>query len=195
MHPRAGAAGLAAAFALLPRMAAAHDAFGDLGPFYAGLLHPVLTPVQGLLLASVAVLLARQPLGAVRIAYPALVLAGVAGLLLHAARPELAVALRPAALSAVVLAALALWGRALPRTVLVPITMAGAGLAALAGDAASASRDGIVGGIGAGLGIAAFVLLLWGLADVLQARLGRVAGAVAAAWVIAIGGMASVLPG
>ncbi|WP_353475268.1 hypothetical protein PVT71_17110 [Salipiger sp. H15] len=186
---------LAAPLALMPRAALAHDAFGDLGPFYAGLLHPVMAPAQTLLLTAVAVLLARQPLGAVRLAYPALVLAGAAAILLHGLRPELAPPLRVTALAALGLGALALWGRALPRALLAGLAMAGGALAALAGDAAVLTREGLPGALGAGLGIAAFVLLAWGLVDLVQARLGRVAGAVAASWLIAVGAMAVVLPG
>lgn len=185
----------AAALALVPQVALAHDAFGDLGPFYAGLLHPVMAPLQTLLLAAVALLLARQPLAGVRVAYPAAVLAAALVIALHGVWPEVSISIRLGALVALALAALALWGRALPRGLLAGLTMAGAALAALSGDAVSATREGLLGALGSVLGIAAFVLLGWGVVDLAQARLGRVAGAVAAAWLIAIGGMAAVLPG
>ncbi|MBE9639401.1 hypothetical protein [Salipiger mangrovisoli] len=186
---------LAVALALLPRIALAHEAFGDLGPFYGGLLHPVMAPLQTLVLAALAILLARQPLDGVRAAYPALVLAGAGAIVLHAAMPDLAVPMRLGAAAAVMLGGLALWGVALPRGVLVVLAMTGAALAAVSGDAAALTRAGLLGAVGSILGIAAFVLLVWGLVDILQSRLGRVSGAVAAAWLIAIGAMAAVLPG
>lgn len=184
-----------AALALTPGAALAHDAFGDLGPFYSGLLHPVMAPLQTLLLVAVALLLARQPLASVRRAYPALVLAGAAGLVLHGVWPEVATSMRMGALLTIALGALALWGIALPVALLAALAMAGAALAALSGDAPSATREGLLGALGGVLGIAAFVLLVWGALDLLQARLGRISGAVCAAWLIAIGGMAAVLTG
>ena len=81
---RRAAPALAIGALLAPGPAAAHDAFGDLGPFYVNLLHPLADPAQGLLIAAVAVLLARQPLATVRPAYAALALAGAAAVLLAA---------------------------------------------------------------------------------------------------------------
>lgn len=185
----------AAGVGLLPGAALAHDAFGDLGPFYGGLLHPVMAPAQTLLLAAVAILLARQPLSEVRVAYLAAVLAGAIAIVLNGVLPQLAPSVRLCAITAVATGALALWGRALPRVLLVAVVITVTALAALAGDPAMPTRNGILAGLGASLGIAAFILLIWGVADVAQSRLGRVAGAVAAAWLIAIGGMAAVLPG
>ncbi|MCA0940231.1 hypothetical protein LCM08_12005 [Salipiger pacificus] len=185
----------AAALVAMPQAALAHDAFGDLGPFYAGLLHPVMAPLQMLLLAAVALLLARQALDSVRVAYPALVLAAAAGIVLHGVWPELAPSLRLGALLSVGLGALALWGVSLPGALLAVLAMACTAVAALSGDAPAASRDGLLAALGGILGMAAFVLVGWGVIDLLQARLGRIAGAVASAWLIAIGGMAAVLPG
>ncbi|SDG47140.1 hypothetical protein [Alloyangia pacifica] len=185
----------AAGIALLPGAALAHDAFGDLGPFYGGLLHPVMAPVQTLLLAAVAILLARQPLASVRVAYPAAVLAGASAIVLNGVLPQLAPSVRFGAIAAVATGGLALWGRPLPRSLLLAVVMAVTALAAFAGDPAVPTREGMLAALGAILGIGAFVLLLWGVADMAQSRLGRIAGAVAAAWLIAIGAMAAVLPG
>jgi hypothetical protein len=64
--------------AAVPLPLAAHEAFGNLGPFYQVCLHPFADPAKGLVLAAVSVCLARQPVLTVRVAYLALVGAGVA---------------------------------------------------------------------------------------------------------------------
>ena len=140
-----------------PDVALAHDAFGDLGPFYGALLHPLADPAQGLILAGIAVVLARQPLATVRLAWLALALSGavtvLSGAWVELAGPGPGVA----SLAGVVLGLLALSGRDL--------------------------------GLWLSIGLAA--LLVWGLVDGLQHRFGRVAGAVAASWVAAVGTMAA----
>jgi hypothetical protein len=175
-------------FALLPGAASAHAAFGNLGPFYAGLLHPLADPAQGLILAGVGVLLARQPLATVRPAYVALVLAGGLTVLLGTAvgvRPGLA----PTALAATGLGLAALSGVALGRWPVVALAAAAVVWAGLAIDLPSGFRAGALSALGGSLGIALAGLLVWGLVDELQRRLGRIAGAVAGSWVAAVGVM------
>lgn len=58
-------------FACLARTAQAHDAFGDMGEFYAHLLHPLAAPLQGLLIITAMCLLAAHAGGVIRIALPA----------------------------------------------------------------------------------------------------------------------------
>ena len=181
----------ATAATLLPGAAAAHEAFGNLGPFYAALLHPLADPAQGLLLAAVAVLLARQPLASVRPAWAALALAGclavpLGALSVHAA-PDLAVTATAAAL----LGILALTGLGLGRWLTVAIAVAVAITAGLAIDLPPGLRAGGVAALGGALGIALAALLVWGLVDFLQRHLGRIAGAVAGSWVAAVGVMAA----
>ncbi|MCA0998460.1 HupE/UreJ family protein [Alloyangia pacifica] len=185
---------LAAPLLALPGAASAHNAFGDLGPFYAGLLHPLMAPEQTLLLAALAIFLARQPIANVRIALPVLLLASAAAIILHPLWPGTSLPLRVTALSALLLGALALWGAAMPRALVIVLAAATGALAGLAGDPAGLSRQGLLAGLGGLLGIAAFSLLVWGIADIAQAKLGRVAGAVLASWVVAMSAMAAVLP-
>jgi hydrogenase/urease accessory protein HupE len=63
---------------LVPAPALAHDAFGDLGPFYASFLHPLADPLQAALLVGTAAFLAGRPLSVTRAALP--VFTGVAAL-------------------------------------------------------------------------------------------------------------------
>ena len=64
---------------LIPTTAVAHDAFGDLGPFYASMLHPLADPLQAAVLVGTAAFLAGRPLSVVRRAMPIFVLvAGIA---------------------------------------------------------------------------------------------------------------------
>ena len=186
---------LAAALALAPGAASAHAAFGDLGPFYASLLHPLADPGQGLLVAATAVLLARQPLAALRAGYAALAAGGLTGILLRSVLHLPAPGEHAAAAAAAVFGAAALF-----RLPLAPV--AAATLAALAGAAAGLAIDlppglhaGVLALLGGAIGIALAGLMVWGLVDALQRRLGMVAGAVAGSWIAAIGIMVAALPG
>jgi hypothetical protein len=172
----------------------AHDAFGDLGPFYAGLLHPLVDPTQTLMLAAVGVLLASQTHATVRPAYAAACLAGVAATLAAAALPLPPPDLRTAALASAALCVVALAGM---RVGVWPASLLAAAMtaaAAFALDAGDGTRAVALGALGAAVGIAAVTLLAWGLVDEARRRLGPVAPAVAAAWVVAAGVMAAALP-
>jgi hypothetical protein len=179
---------------LAPGPALAHDAFGDLGPFYANLLHPLADPAQGLLIAALAVLLARQPLTTVRPAYAGLALAAAAAVALGPLQAFDPLGLRTTGLAAAGLGTLALLGLRLGP---VPATAIAGVLAALAGLAVELPRSLVDGGLsflGGALGIAIGALLLWGLVDLAVRRIGPVAGAVAGSWVAAVGIMAAALP-
>ncbi|MCZ0962355.1 hypothetical protein [Paracoccus benzoatiresistens] len=63
---------LGIAMAFLPEAVRAHDALGDLGPFYANVLHLLADPAQGHVIAALAVFLARQPLAAAQAGFAAL---------------------------------------------------------------------------------------------------------------------------
>ena len=182
------------ALALAPAPAAAHDAFGDLGPFYANLLHPLADPGQGLLISAVAVLLARQPLATVRPAYAALALAGAGAIALG---PLVAVdppGLRMTGLIAAALGVLALLGISLRPLPVVVVAAAIAVVAGLAIDLPPEPRAAGLAALGAFLGIPLAALLVWGFLDEAIRRLGPVAGAVAGSWIAAIGIMAAALP-
>jgi urease accessory protein len=188
----------APALALGPLLAAgpavAHDAFGDLGPFYASLLHPLADPAQGLLIAAVAVLLACQPPATVRPAYATLALAGAAAMLLAAFVTVDPPGLRATGLIAAVLGAAALFGASLRP---LPATLVAAGIAVAAGlavDLPHEPRAAALAAFGAALGIALAALLVWGLIDEARRRLGPVAPAVAGSWIAAVGIMAAALP-
>lgn len=185
---------LVLAAALLPGPAAAHDAFGDLGPFYASLLHPLADPAQGLLIAAAAVLLARQPLATVRVAYAALALSGALAVASHAIADPVPIGVRDTGLAVAILGLVALSGLRLPTAAVVAIAAAAAVAAALAIDLPPDARAAALAALGAAAGIALLALLVWGGVDLLTRRLGPVAGAVAGAWVAATGIMAAALP-
>jgi hypothetical protein len=185
------AAALAAA--ILPNLAAAHDAFGDMGPFYANLLHPAADPAQGVALAGAAAFLARQPLDTVRPAYAALALGGAMATL--AAITGLAPPPPPllAAILACLLGAGAVLPFRLPGLAAAPLA-GGAGVAAgLALSAGPGLRDAALGLLGGALGVALAPLLLWGAMDLAIRRIGPVVGAVIGAWVAAVGIMTAAL--
>lgn len=176
--------------AALPSPAAAHDAFGDLGPFYQAMLHPLADPAQGLLLAATAVFLARLPLSTVRRAFAVLAAAGgitlVVALLVTLPEPSL----RAMSLAALVMAAIAL----LPWR---PGQLASSFFAATLGVVAAlpvAALPVAVGGGGSDLlvlfggaaGIALATLFLWALAETADRRLSPLSSSVGAAWIGAI---------
>jgi hypothetical protein len=185
---------VAAILVLVPGTAAAHDAFGDLGPFYTNLLHPLADPGQALVLAGFAVLLARQPIETVRRGYAVHAFAAAATVALAA----LIAVPPPGALATGVLAAglggVALFGRPLPRTAVIVLGAAAAGLAALAAERVAGLRAGTLAALGAATGLAVASLLLWSAFDLLQRRIGGIACAVAGSWVAAIGIMMTALP-
>lgn len=182
------------ALAGAPAPAFAHDAFGDLGPFYAALLHPLADPAQGLLLVAAAVCLARQPIGIVRPAYAALAAGGLAALVVGLIVALPVPGLRVMTVLALVLALAAL----LPPRAGTGVAVALAGvvgvLAALPLDAGADGRLAMLTTLGGAGGIALAALLVWGLADLADRRLSPLASVVAAAWVAAIALMAAVLP-
>ncbi len=178
----------------VPDAAAAHDAFGDLGPFYANLLHPLADPAQGLLIAAFAVLLARQPVGTVRPAYAALAVAGGAAVLLGAF-----VALDPldprlTGLVATAIGLLALFGIALRPWPAVATAIAIAVVAGLAIDLPPEPRTASLAATGALLGMPLAALIVWGFVDEAIRRVGPTAGAVAGSWIAAVGIMTAALP-
>jgi hypothetical protein len=186
-----------AATALLlvtPGPAAAHEAFGDLGPLFQALLHPLADPAQGLLLVAAAVFLARQPLATVRPAFAALVAGGLGvlatGLVVTLPDPGL----RFMTLAALGLALVALPVRRAPVPAAVALAFAVGGLAALPFDAAPDGRSAVLGLLGGAAGIALGTLFLWGAADWADRRLSPLVSTVAAAWVAAIALMAAALP-
>ncbi len=172
----------------------AHDAFGDLGPFYASLLHPLADPAQGLLLAAVAVLLARQPLATVRPAYAALALCGALAVASHAVASAPPFGLRATGLVVAALGLIAVTGRRMPAPLAALLAAAVAVAAGLTIDLPEAGRAAMLSALGGAAGIALFALLVWGGVDFASRRLGPIAGAVAGAWIAAIGVMSAALP-
>jgi urease accessory protein len=178
----------------LPGPAAAHDAFGDLGPFYQAFLHPLADPAQGLLLAATALLLARQPLAIVRPAYAALAAGGLSALVIGTSITLPAPGLRTMTVVALLLALAALLNPR-PGAVTASVLAAALGsLAAISFDPVSGTRTALLTVLGGAVGIALVTLFIWGVADWADRRVSPFATSVAAAWVGAIALMAAVLP-
>jgi urease accessory protein len=174
---------------IVPSPALAHDAFGDLGPFYASFLHPLADPLQAVLLIGTAAFLAGRPIDTARVALPVFVAAAALGLWLGwrlALMPPpllLAAAAVAVGLSATLPARWKVLWAALP---IVAITGALAGLAP--GRPDSAALQPLFGGF---LGIGIFTALAWVGLDALARRLSPIAPAVAGSWVAAFGMLAS----
>ncbi len=180
---------------LAPGAAFAHDAFGDLGPFFGALLHPLADPAQGLLLAATAVLMARQPVAGARVAYGALLAGCLLTSFVQGLWPMTGPSVQIIGVLATAFGLLALWGGALNAGLLAIVAGGAAVLAGMAVDEATGVvRQDLLAALGGMAGTAIFVLLLWAALDALQDRLGRVAGAVAASWVAAVGIMVAAVP-
>jgi len=177
-----------------PGAALAHDAFGDLGPFYQAFLHPLADPAQGLLVAAAAVALAVQPITSLRLAFVALVVGAVAMLTTRSVLPV-------ADPSLLAVATLTLLTAVIGVLSLRPAPAVTAGIAAILGAVAALPLDGARGGVpgvltvaGGTAGIAFGTLFLWGAIDLAARRISPLAPRVAGAWLAAIGVMVAALP-
>lgn len=186
-----------AALALIlgSRPAAAHDAFGDLGPFYANLLHPLADPLQALLLAAFAIVLAGQTTETVRPGYAALVAGATLAVVSAALLGPAFESARLGSAFAAGLGLLAVFGVRLSPVPAAVLALAVGIMAGLAADrTASGLRDGLLAALGGAAGVAAVTLLVWSLVDLLKHQIGIIACRVAGSWVAAIGLMVAALP-
>lgn len=180
------AAAVGAALVVLPSAATAHDAFGDIGPFYNGLLHPLVDPAQALSLTGLAVLMAIHPIGIVRIAVGVFITFAVGTLV---ASQLTALVPQPVLLQTTALAT-GLTATAGPRIpAIVPIALASVTAVLSIGNTdqpTSGLREILLFNIGTLVGHVFFLLLLWELLEQLVRRLGPLACRVAGSWVAAI---------
>ncbi len=179
---------LALALIVLPGPASAHDAFGDLGPFYASLLHPLADPLQAALVVGTAAFLAGRPLAFVRIALPVFVAAAaLSHLVLGWALGLLPPPLLPAGAAVAAGLAATLPERATQRAAvslaLVAATGALAGLAPGRPPAGAALQPVL----GTTLGIALLATLAWSALDAARRLVSPLAPPVVGSWVAAVG--------
>ncbi|MGI1660900.1 HupE/UreJ family protein [Palleronia sp. KMU-117] len=181
--------GLPVLLAATPSPALAHDAFGDLGPFYAGLLHPLADPLQAALVVGTAAFLAGRPIEIARVALPVFVAATALGLGLLGWRLGLVPAPLLLAAGAVLIGLAATlparWTPVWASLALVAVTGALAGLAP--GQPDGGTVQPLLGGL---LGIGILTALAWAGLDALARRLAPIAPAIAGSWVAAIGMLA-----
>lgn len=182
------------ALAAFPTSAAAHDAFGDIGAFYQGLLHPLADPAQGLIVVAAGVFLACHPLGTFRSAYLALVAGSVAAMTVGSAATLPAPGVRAQSLLALFAALYVLLPYRAGRIGVSAIAALMGCIAGLSMDTGSGTRAVLLGILGGSAGIAVLILLLWGALNWAGEHISAYAYRVAAAWIAAIGLMASVLP-
>jgi hypothetical protein len=177
--------------AIAPAPALAHDAFGDLGPFYASMLHPVADLVQAVLIIGTGAILARRPLEWVRIALPVFILAAALAYIFLgwlfglAASAFLSVGFVLVAGCAALLPA-----SYVPNWAGVALVAAIGGLVGLAPDRPPASGEALQPVLGTLLGISVAIVLAWAALDVASRRLSWIVPAVAGSWVTAIGMLA-----
>lgn len=175
------------ALALGASPAVAHDAFGDLGPFYASLLHPLVDPLQAALLVGTAAFLATRPLALTRRALPIFV--GTAALAAGALAAGVSVGSTPILFaSAAMLVGLAalLPAASMPHPAALALVAATGTLSGLApGPLGEGSAVQLF--LGTALGIAALATLAWFALEMGARRLTTLVPMVAGSWVAAAG--------
>ena len=179
--------GIALVAAALPVPGAAHDAFGDLGPFYASFLHPLADPLQAALVVGTAAFLAGRPVETVRVALPVFLVATLLAQLLAGVREDIAAAPLLVAFGLVAIGAVALlpkhWSPLWMVIAVVAITGVFVGLAP-----GPLPPEGALQPLAGGaLGIAVSTTLAWAAIDTLSRRVSQVAPALAGSWVAAVG--------
>ena len=183
--------GIGTLIALLPAPALAHDAFGDLGPFYASMLHPIADPFQGLLIVGTGAFLARRPVKTIRAILPVFILAAA---LAHVLLGWLfGLTVTPLLLVGFVLAtgcAAVLPVSHVPNWACVALVAATGALVGLAPDRPPQGVAALQLMLGTLLGISAAIILIWMALDVASRRLFWIAPAIAGSWVAAIGMLA-----
>ncbi|MFC3616459.1 hypothetical protein ACFORG_22170 [Lutimaribacter marinistellae] len=171
---------------LAPSQALAHDAFGDLGPFYASFLHPVVDPLQAALLTGAAALLARRPETEVRLALPLFIFAGVIAYLANTGIDYAVLPVIAAFVAMIVGSAAALPQNFLPGwIVLGVVTLAGA-IAGLLPDPLPDALGGILPHLGTILGLAVLTTLAWITLDAAARRFTALVPAITGSWVAAL---------
>lgn len=171
----------------VPAPARAHDAFGDLGAFYASALHPLADPMQAALIVGTAAFLAGRALGTVRRALPLfLVAAALSHILLGWRLGVVPTPLLPAAAAVAIGIAAALPDRWTPATAVLLLVAAAGGLVGLAPDLPP-EEGALPPLLGTALGLAVLTTLAWAGLDALSRRVSWVAPAIAGSWVAALG--------
>lgn len=178
---------MAGSLSLCPTVVFAHDAFGELGPFYSSLLHPLIDPMQAALLIGTMAFLAGRTLAFTRIAFPAFVLMSCLSALALACdtAPLLPAVAGPFAVLFVGLAAT--MPRAVrPRLAAFALVAACGALAGVIPDEPGAG-NGFQWYAGTVSGIAGLGLLAWFALEAISRHLFPVAPKVAGSWVAAVG--------
>ena len=174
-------------FGFVPTTARAHDAFGDLGPFYASFLHPLADPMQAALVMGAAAFLVGRSLDEIRIALPVFVIAASLSHLLLLWRLDMSLPpLVPAAVAVAVGGGTMLpdaWVRGWVALALVAATGLIVGLAPDRPPAADALQPLL----GACVGIAVLVTLAWAVLDATARHFCRLVPRIAGSWVAAVG--------
>lgn len=151
-------------------------------------------PVQGLVLVSAALFLARQPLGTARVAIAALAISGLGFTIFFSSIRMVGPDVRIMAGLSAVLGLLCIAGVRLPLKLSVALAGAAGMVAATAFGAPGEDQALVIWVLGGAAGIALTTLLVWAAATWAQSRIHPVAPAVAGAWVTAISIMLLALP-
>lgn len=171
----------------LPSPLLAHDAFGDLGPFYSSFLHPLADPLQAALIVGTAAFLAGRPLTTTQWGLPAFVCAATISVLAAATGTLDAVSTVMVALVTVLvgLASVTPMTWTAKSTSIAIVAITGSILGATPESAAS---DPVVQTLlGTLTGITVFAVVAWLALDAAGRRLTPLILQIAGSWIAAIG--------
>jgi len=186
---KTGCAIAAAAIAalLLPTSLHAHDAFGDLGPFYASLLHPLADPLQAVLLVAIAAFLATRPLTVTRQLLPVFVGTATLGALALASGVPIATPPVLAALAVMLVGLSAVLPDTWTPRPLMLMLLAVTGVLTGLAPGTIAEGASLQPFLGTALGIAALATLTWFGLEIAGRRLTPLVPQMAGSWVAAVG--------
>ena len=179
--------------AVMATPAIAHDAFGNIGPFYASLLHPLADAVQATVILATSAFLAARGVDAVRVALPSFMVSAaictLASSMIAANSPDARLLTLLSGVTAVLAGIGAMLpDRMVPRLAGIGLVVGAGALAGLSpGSPASVGMSFLQVFLGTVLGTSIMVTLLWAALDFAARRISHVAPAVAGSWVAAMG--------
>ncbi len=190
--------GLALIAVLAPGPALAHEAFGDLGPFYQGLLHPLADPLQVAMIIGTAAFLARRPEGEVGVWLPFVVVCVAASHVILAWLFGLEVPPFVAAAGALAVGVATLFqSRRVPGWIWFPLLLAVGALIGVA-PGTPPPESAVLSATATVVGVGVLLLLAWLAFDTLARWLHWAIPVAAGSWVAAAGfiaGAIAVAPG
>lgn len=177
----------ASALYIFPKPVLAHDAFGDLGPFYASLLHPLADPLQAALIVGTAAFLAKGPIATTKAAIPVFIGAATLSVIVFGTGAPSGFSVLFVASVAVLIGLATLLPDRWPLRYAAFVLVGTSGALAGGAPGALASETILQALIGSVFGVTLFLLLAWFALETASRHLSPLVAQVVGSWVAAIG--------